>query len=162
MGFYKENGALIGGWQYVQKLRDLYGMLKKKNELIKKEEKRVAMPAAGSRRYQTGKHLEAFILLFIYRRPLHGGAILKHLQDTLPPEWIVDSGGVYRLLRELEATEIVCSTWHTEDMGAPKRYYQLTPQGILRLQEWVQDIKMRRESLTLFLEKWDACHVLHE
>lgn len=106
------------------------------------------------RRYQTGKHLEAFILLFIFQQPSHGGAILKRLQDELPPVWVIDSGGIYRLLRELENQGAVTSSWVTEEQGAPKRFYKITPEGIERLNQWSQELRVRRSSMDLFLTWW--------
>ncbi len=107
------------------------------------------------KRYQTGKHLEAFILLFICQQPSHGGAILKRLQDELPPVWVIDSGGVYRLLRDLESQGAVNSSWLTEDQGAPKRFYTITQQGRERLTQWAIEFRARRNSMDLFLTWWD-------
>ncbi|AUW94044.1 MAG: PadR family transcriptional regulator [Sulfobacillus thermosulfidooxidans] len=103
------------------------------------------------RRYQTGKHLEAFILLLLMQKPDHGGHLLNRLTAVLPEEWTVDSGRIYRLLRELEATGCLHSTWVTEDSGAPIRQYQLTDHGRLRLEEWVREMEVRQQSLASFL-----------
>lgn len=114
------------------------------------------------RRYQTGKHLEAFILLFIYQQPMHGGAILKRLQDELPPVWIIDSGGVYRLLRDLENQGAVSSSWITEDQGAPKRFYRIPDEGIERLKQWAAELRVRRNSMDLFLTWWEEANKSEE
>ncbi|MCL4495836.1 MAG: PadR family transcriptional regulator [Firmicutes bacterium] len=122
---------------------------------MKKEGLLMPNPIEPTRRYQTGKHLEAFILLFIYQQPMHGGAILKRLQDELPPVWSIDSGGVYRLLRDLESQGALTSSWVTEEQGAPKRYYHITQKGIECLKERADEIRVRRQSLDLFLSWWE-------
>lgn len=105
--------------------------------------------------YQTGKHLEAFILLLISRKPLHGGGIINELKTLLPDSWTIDDGHVYRLLRQLEKSGMVSSTWQTESEGAPVRIYMLTEAGVERLRFWRDDIALRVESLERFLHLWD-------
>ncbi len=110
------------------------------------------MPTA--RGYQTGKHLEAFILVIIARQPMHGGAVLSALASLLPPVWTIDDGHVYRLLRTLESQGALASTWVTEPPGAPVRLYQMTDLGRQRLNAWKADIEVRVASLTVFLDLW--------
>lgn len=109
---------------------------------------------ANPKSYQTGKHLEAFILLLIAREPLHGGAVISHLKSLLPSNWTVDDGHVYRLLRRLESDTALVSTWITEDAGAPVRVYRVTDQGRLLLDQWKEDITLRVQSLQIFLDLW--------
>lgn len=109
----------------------------------------------GQRRYQTGKHLEAFLLLLLQQKPDHGGALLTRLQEFLPEQWTIDSGRVYRLLRELEGEGALTSEWVTEDSGAPIRVYYMTPRGRLKLADWKDDIQLRRDSMNRFLTLWE-------
>lgn len=109
------------------------------------------MPTRG---YQTGKHLEAFILVIIARQPMHGGAVLSALATLLPPVWTIDDGHVYRLLRTLESEGALQSTWITDPPGAPVRLYQITGVGLQRLDAWKADIEVRAASLKVFLELW--------
>lgn len=106
----------------------------------------------GGRRYQTGKHLEAFLLLFLHKKSVHGGALLAQLEETLPPEWVIDSGRVYRMLRDLESRGELMSRWVIEDGGAPIRVYEITPKGLDKLTEWYRDIRVRLQSLKTFLD----------
>lgn len=110
---------------------------------------------ANTKNYQTGKHLEAFILLVIAQESLYGGAVISRLKSLLPSIWTVDDGHVYRLLRRLEADGAVVSTWISEDTGAPVRVYQLTGQGRALLDEWTEDITLRVQSLQSFLDLWE-------
>ncbi|WP_243239386.1 PadR family transcriptional regulator [Sulfobacillus harzensis] len=104
--------------------------------------------------YQTGKHLEAFILLLISQHQLHGGAIIAELKSLLPASWTIDDGHVYRLLRQLEKDGALTSTWLVEQEGAPVRVYTLTAAGKERLRGWRDDIQLRVESLQRFLDLW--------
>ncbi len=108
----------------------------------------------GLRRYQTGKHLEAFILLLLLEQPDHGGHLLTRLSAVLPEEWTVDSGRIYRLLRELESTGCLQSAWVTEDTGAPTRQYRLTANGKHRLEDWAHEMEIRQQSLASFLSTY--------
>lgn len=110
----------------------------------------------GGRRYQTGKHLESFCLLLLLEEPGHGGMLLKRLQEMLPDGWCIDGGGVYRLLRDLERDGSLRSTWSTDDGGAPKRLYEVTPAGQERLRSGAEEIALRRDTLSLFLNRWQA------
>ena len=105
-----------------------------------------------SRGYQTGKHLEAFILVIIAQEPRHGGAVLHELKNLLPPVWTIDDGHVYRLLRNLESEAALQSTWMTGPTGAPIRLYQITAVGRQRLADWKEDIVVRVALLKVFLD----------
>lgn len=105
-----------------------------------------------TKKYQTGKHLEAFILLTLVQQPMHGGSILKNLGAWLPDHWNIDSGNVYRLLRDLEKSGCLTSQWTVEDSGAPIRTYTLTNEGKARLQTWKEDIQIRQSAFDTFLD----------
>ncbi|MCY0878878.1 MAG: PadR family transcriptional regulator [Firmicutes bacterium] len=106
--------------------------------------------------YQTGKHLAAFLLLLIQQAPDHGGSLIARLAEVLPDGWIIDSGRVYRILRELEDKGYLTSQWVTEGNGAPIRTYRITPAGVGRLAEFAEEIRLRRDSLNRFLAVWEA------
>ncbi len=108
-------------------------------------------------KYQTGKHLEAFILLYLARQSGHGGAVLQWLKEILPNDWVIDGGRVYRTLRDLEATGALASAWRTDaPSAAPVRVYAITEDGYRRLNAWHEEISIRQASLTRFLEGYDA------
>ncbi|HBQ96638.1 MAG: PadR family transcriptional regulator [Firmicutes bacterium] len=106
------------------------------------------------KRYQTGKHLEAFVLLLLNEHPDHGGHLLLRLSEILPKEWVVDSGRIYRLLRELEESGCLTSSWIQHDDAAPVRQYQITPQGSGQLDNWAQELAIKQASLAQFLAKY--------
>lgn len=107
-----------------------------------------------SKKYQTGKHLEAFLLLLIRLHPDHGGSLMARLSKTLPEGWVIDSGRVYRLLRDLERNGAVASRWMTGEVGTPTREYVITADGEARLQSFAEEMRLRRDSLERFLHLW--------
>ena len=110
----------------------------------------------SSRKYQTGKHLEAFLLLLIKEKPDHGGALMTRLTKFLPGAWTIDDGRLYRMLRELESSGQVTSHWLSEESGAPIRSYSITLMGESRLTDWADEIRLRRSSLNAFLTLWET------
>ncbi len=112
------------------------------------------LSADSKQKRQTGKHLPAFLLLFIAKRPAHGGALMSELGELLP-DWIIDSGGVYRVLRDMEEHNLLHSTWDTPDGGAPRRVYILTEDGRRELDNWREDILARKRGLDLFVDMYD-------
>ncbi len=114
------------------------------------------MPRAdvGGRKYQTGRHLAAFLLLLIAQRPDHGGSLIERLRALQPPDWLVDTGRVYRLLRALEDEGALRSNWAPVDGGQPVRVYRMTASGETRLRQEAGQIAARRDALSRFLELW--------
>lgn len=106
------------------------------------------------RRYQTGKHLEAFILLLIQQNKDHGGGVLSRLKEWLPDAWVIDSGRLYRYLRDLEDTGCLTSQWLLTDRVPTIRVYEITDKGVARLQEWAEEIALRQKTLGNFLGLW--------
>jgi len=117
---------------------------------------------ATGKGYQTGKHLEAFVLLVIAHEPVHGSAVIGRLKTLLPAAWTIDDGQVYRLLRRLETDGAVESSWLTDAVGPPIRVYRLTDTGEFRLRDWKDDIELRMRSLQTFLELWRARAITDE
>ncbi len=79
--------------------------------------------------------LEAMILQSLRRQPMHGYALVRHIQQLSGDLLQVEEGSLYpalqRMLREgwLEAETGVSAK------GRPTRIYRLTPAGIHRLDE---------------------------
>ena len=102
------------------------------------------------------RHLPAFLLLYLWDGPAHGGALWNRIQAILPDEWNIDSGAVYRVLRDLEQHGAVSSSWNTDEPGPAKKVYSLTEVGREELSCWYGDIQIRQRNLTLFLREYEA------
>lgn len=102
------------------------------------------------------RHLPAFLLLFLTERDAHGGALWNQISAIMPEHWEIDSGAVYRVLRDLEERGCVSSYWNTDDAGPAKRLYHLTDAGQSELLLWYEDIKIRKRNLEFFIHKYDT------
>ncbi|MCY0892882.1 MAG: PadR family transcriptional regulator [Acidibacillus sp.] len=117
-----------------------------------------SLSADSKQKRQTGKHLPAFLLLLIAKHKGHGGALMAELSELLP-DWTIDSGGIYRVLRDMEEHKLLLSTWDTPDGGAPRRVYTLTDAGRHELNQWHEDILARKRGLDLFVDmyhEWES------
>lgn len=101
------------------------------------------------------RHLPAFLLLFLLDGEAHGGALWNRIRTMLPEEWNIDSGAVYRVLRDLEQRGSVQSTWTMDESGPPKRVYRITDAGKQEVMWWRKDIQLRKQNLESFLQMID-------
>ncbi|MCF8568202.1 PadR family transcriptional regulator [Alicyclobacillus mengziensis] len=102
------------------------------------------------------RHLPAFILLFLAEQDKHGGALLNRLTDVMSGHQAIDSGAVYRVLRDLEQRGCVTSYWDTDEPGPAKRQYHITSEGIEELELWYNDICHRKKNLEYFMEQYES------
>lgn len=102
-----------------------------------------------------GRHVAAFILLFLTKKPSYGFELLKDFEMNLPHN-IIDSAAIYRCLKNLETNEFVKSEWDTTATGAAKKYYTITDSGYEELAEYKKDIEMRYQSLGFFLDSYES------
>ncbi|QRF23341.1 PadR family transcriptional regulator [Alicyclobacillus sp. TC] len=108
------------------------------------------------------RHLPAFILLFLSKEDTHGGALWNRMNEMMPANWGIDSGAVYRVLRDLEERQCVTSYWNTEDTGPAKRIYHITPIGLDELKMWYEDICLRKKNLDFFIHEYESLNRIHE
>ena len=97
-----------------------------------------------------GRHLPAFILLFLAKGPNYGSEIINMMETHLPFN-LSDGPATYRALKDLEKSGSVESYWNTENAGAPRKYYTLTTKGYETLREYEADIKARKSNFEYFL-----------
>ncbi len=100
------------------------------------------------------RHLPAFLLLFLLDGPKHGGALFSLVQETLQLVESLDSGAIYRTLRDLEQKHCVLSSWNTEESGPAKKVYSITGEGLSELQLWRDEMALRKKNLDFFLERY--------
>ena len=75
--------------------------------------------------------LELAILAALKERKLYGLEILKwlHSFETMK----ISEGTLYPLMDRLKREELISAFWHQEGETRPRKYYQLTEQGELKL-----------------------------
>jgi len=104
--------------------------------------------------YKAGRHAPAFILLFLATEPGYGSSLLSQMKELMPHNKL-DSAVIYRSLQELEKLEAVESYWDTSTPGPAKKWYQITAKGWQKLEEYKQDIQMRKNNLEFFLKTFE-------
>jgi len=105
-----------------------------------------------------GRHLPAFILLFLAKESGHGSMLLNKMNETMP-NIKADGPAIYRALSELEKSEAVTALWDTENPGAAKKCYTITEKGREMLREYKKDIVERKKSLEFFLSEFDTLNL---
>jgi len=101
------------------------------------------------------RHTPAFLLLFLNEGPSHGAGLLARMESELPHSF-ADSAGLYRALQSLEREGSVETSWETQEAGAPRKIYRITPSGLAALEAFAEDIRRREENLGFFLERYFA------
>lgn len=112
------------------------------------------MGKAGGVPGNRNRHLPAFLLLCLAEGEAHGGALWSQIAALLPERFGIDSGAVYRVLRELEERGSVLSRWETGSVGPARRVYRMTENGWDELVAWQKDIVLRKGNLEIFLQKY--------
>lgn len=80
-----------------------------------------------------GRNLEPFLLFELLESPSYGYSLIQRLKEYGFGPRITQPSVVYRVLRSLEATGAIRSTWTTRESGPSRRYYELTDEGRLLL-----------------------------
>ncbi len=106
-----------------------------------------------SKKGETYRHAPAFILLFLARENLYGAALLSKMQEELP-RCFADSAVIYRSLQELEEEGSVSSYWETDTSGPARKRYEITAKGFQRLDQFKEDIEIRKKNLEYFLKSY--------
>lgn len=95
------------------------------------------------------------LLLQLLRQPAHGYELLERLARD-DNDLRVDTGLLYRTLRQLEEEKLVESTWDVGAAGPARRLYVVTSDGVEYLHEWAAHIRQARRRLEQFLEDYET------
>lgn len=112
-------------------------------------------PASFEVRARVERFAEPAVLLLLAERPSHGYEVAESLEDLLG-EGRVDFGNLYRLLRSLEAEDLVSSAWNDELPGPLKRTYDLTAEGAALLEAWAASLRGARQRIDALLQRHEA------
>ena len=105
-------------------------------------------------RARVERFVEPSLLLLLRERPLHGYELIERLPE-LAGEGRIDVGNLYRLLRALEAEDLVTSEWSAELPGPAKRTYELTAEGRRLLDRWAEALREAQQDVQNFLDRYD-------
>lgn len=105
-------------------------------------------------RLNYGRHLPAFILLFLAKESTHGSMLLTKMNESMP--YIkADGPAIYRALYELEKIDAVEACWDTENPGPARKCYTIKEKGRGLLMEFKNDIEERKRNFEYFLAELD-------
>jgi transcriptional regulator len=86
--------------------------------------------------------LETLILKSVARRPMHGYAIARWLEDATGDVLRIEDGSLYPALYRMEQRGTVHAEWGLTDSGRRAKFYRITPLGRKRLtastEEWAR------------------------
>ena len=101
------------------------------------------------------KHLTAFILVILADKPLNPRDIHSVLLQDFPG-FTIDMSTVYRCLSSLEKEGLVTMEWELPAEGAARKKYAITQNGKNDLDEWKEDIEIRKHNFEVFLQKYNV------
>jgi len=100
-----------------------------------------------------GRHLPAFILLFLAKESTYGSMLLNKMNESMP--YIkADGPAIYRALCELEKSDAIEACWDTANPGAARKCYTITKKGHELLKEFKNDIEERKRNFEYFLSEF--------
>jgi PadR family transcriptional regulator PadR len=73
--------------------------------------------------------VELAILALLHRGEAYGGEIVESLAGH--PGLAISAGTVYPLLSRLRKGGVIDSVWRESPVGPPRKYYRLTPTGVI-------------------------------
>ena len=100
----------------------------------------------------SGRILEPFLLFELLRSPSYGYELIRRLDDYgFRRSEPTQSAVVYKVLRALEESGSIRSTWATQESGPARRYYELTDPGRALLDRRLDQLGRHRERIDRLL-----------
>ncbi len=90
--------------------------------------------------------LEYMIMLILKSKPCYGYELIADINHLAGME--IAEGTIYPLLNRLKKENLLKSEWIEKEVGIPRKYYQLTTEGITQLEIMQQYIESINESIT--------------
>jgi PadR family transcriptional regulator PadR len=73
-------------------------------------------------------YLKLFVLMLLSKKPLHGYEIMDNIEGLTLGFWRPTAGGVYPILKKMEAAGLVKGEWE-KVRGKRRKIYNITPEG---------------------------------
>ena len=102
---------------------------------------------------KTERYLQPSLLLALHLKPSYGYNLLGKIGDFGFMDGDVDPGTIYRHLRRLEDDKFVSSKWDTSGTGPARRFYEITPEGEVLLENWMMFMERNYNNLGNFLNQ---------
>ena len=98
----------------------------------------------------SGDMLTAHLLAMLNGWSAYGYELAQRLEEAGLGNY--NKGSIYRILRQMEDTGLVSSTWDTSKDGPARRIYDLTDTGSMFLKNWMVMADMHRNFIASMLE----------
>lgn len=106
----------------------------------------------GLQRGQIARVVEPCLLTLLQEGDRHGYELLAELNRFGLDPALVDSGLIYRALRQMEEARWVASRWDTTGSGPARRVYSITAAGQEALAAWRRELGRTHDVLHRLLE----------
>ena len=93
----------------------------------------------------SGDMLTAHLLALLKSWSAYGYELAQRLEEAGLGD--LNKGSIYRMLRQMERSGLVSSTWDTSSDGPARRIYNMTTAGKLFLDNWLAFIDAHRRGL---------------
>jgi PadR family transcriptional regulator PadR len=108
---------------------------------VKKSEQRDLFPGA----------LEMMIIQSLQRQPMHGYALVQHIQQRSKDLLQIEEGSLYPALQRLLKEDLVKAEWGISSTNRRVRIYKLTVKGAKHLEHEVSRFEKMLEGITRVL-----------
>jgi transcriptional regulator len=95
--------------------------------------------------------LEMMILQSLRRQPMHGYALVQHIQQRSNELLQVEEGSLYPALQRMLKDKLVKAQWETSASNRRVRTYRITPAGIKHLEREVSSFEQMLKGIHLVL-----------
>jgi PadR family transcriptional regulator PadR len=95
--------------------------------------------------------LEMMILQSLQRQPMHGYALVQHIQQRSNDLLQVEEGSLYPALQRMLKDSLVRAEWETSASNRKVRTYRITPAGIRHLEREVMSFEQMLKGIHLVL-----------
>ncbi len=100
--------------------------------------------------------LQSCLLVLLHREPGYGYSLMSGLTEFGFEAGQMDISILYRVLRDLEAAQLVSSAWDENSLGPKRRVYTITAEGEARLNDWMQLLRQRRRHIETLEAAYDT------
>ena len=95
--------------------------------------------------------LEIMVLQTLHRQPMHGYALVQHIQQRSNNLLQVEEGSLYPALQRMLKAGLVKAQWKLSQTNRRVRIYNITPAGTKHLQHEVSRFECMLEGISLVL-----------
>jgi PadR family transcriptional regulator PadR len=95
--------------------------------------------------------LEIMVLQTLHWQPMHGYALVQHIQQRSRDLLQVEEGSLYPALQRMLKADLVKAEWKISPTNRRVRIYRITPKGMKHLEREVSRFEQMLEGISLVL-----------